>query len=90
MRQSLIDTGKGQNIPLALLANLLESKGPNTINRENVQCRIVVSANVSGRDLGSVVNEIQREINSEVHLPSGFFVSYEGLLWRAWRSRDIC
>ena len=78
MRQALIDTGKGQKVPLSLLANIRESKGPNIINRENVQRRIVVSANVSGRDLGSVVNEIQREIDSQVHLPTGFFVSYEG------------
>ena len=78
LRQALIDTGNGQKVPLSLLANILESKGPNIINRENVQRRIVVSANVSGRDLGSVVNEIQREIASEVHLPHGFFISYEG------------
>ncbi len=67
-----------QKVPLALLANVLESKGPNIINRENVQRRIVVSANVSGRDLGSVVQEIQSKINEKVHLPTGFFISYEG------------
>ena len=48
------------------------------INRENVQRRIVVQANVSGRDLGSVVAEIQKKINEQVHLPTGFFISYEG------------
>jgi Cu/Ag efflux pump CusA len=65
-------------VPLALLANVLEGKGPNIINRENVQRRIVVSANVSGRDLGSVVQEIQSKIDKNVHLPTGFFISYEG------------
>ena len=65
-------------MPLALLADVLDSKGPNIINRENVQRRIVVSANVSGRDLGSVVKEIQDKINEQVHLPTGFFISYEG------------
>ena len=67
-----------QKVPLALVADVLEGKGPNIINRENVQRRIVVSANVSGRDLGSVVKEIQDKINAQVHLPTGFFISYEG------------
>ncbi len=82
MRQMLVDTGNGQGnatkVPLSLLAEVRDSKGPNIINRENVQRRIVVSANVSGRDLGSVVAEIQRKMNENVHLPSGFFISYEG------------
>jgi len=78
MRQALVDTSSGQKVPLSLLADVLESKGPNIINRENVQRRIVVSANVSGRALGDVVAEIQRKINEQVHLPTGFFISYEG------------
>jgi len=78
MRQALVDAADGQKVPLALLADVLESKGPNIVNRENVQRRIVVSANVSGRDLGSVVGEIQRKLNDNVHLPTGFFISYEG------------
>jgi len=78
MRQMLVDTEKGQKVPLALLADVRDSKGPNIINRENVQRRIVVQANVSGRDLGSVVVEIQKKINEQVHLSSGFFISYEG------------
>ena len=72
------ETAGPQKVPLALLADVRESKGPNIINRENVQRRIVVSANVSGRDLGSVVGEMQRKINENVHLPTGFFISYEG------------
>jgi CzcA family heavy metal efflux pump len=78
MRQMFVDTAKGQKVPLALLADVRESKGPNIINRENVQRRIVVQANVSGRDLASVVGEIQSKINKQVHLPTGFFISYEG------------
>ncbi len=78
MGEMLVDTEKGQKVPLALLADVRDSKGPNIINRENVQRRIVVSANVSGRDLGSVVAEIQRKMKENVHLPSGFFISYEG------------
>ena len=67
-----------QKVPLALLADVRESKGPNIINRENVQRRIIVSANVSGRDLGSVVGEIQKKLNDNVHLPTGFFINFEG------------
>ncbi len=78
IRQMLVDTEKGQKVPLSLLANVRESKGPNIINRDNVQRRIVVSANVSGRDLGSVVAEIQKKLNENVHLPAGFFITYEG------------
>ena len=78
IREMLIDTTSGQKVPLALLANVLESKGPNMINRENVQRRIVVQANVSGRDLGSVVSDIRAEIDSNVKLPKGLFISYEG------------
>jgi len=78
MSEMLVDTANSQKVPLALLGEVRDSKGPNIINRENVQRRIVVSANVSGRDLGSVVAEIQRKMNENVHLPSGFFISYEG------------
>ncbi len=74
----LVDTSSGQKVPLALLTNVIESKGPNIINRENVQRRIVVQANASGRDLGSVVREIQTLIAEKVHLPKGFFITYEG------------
>jgi len=78
MRQALVDAATGQRVPLALLSDVLESKGPNIINRDNVQRRIVVFCNVSGRDLGSVVTEIQKKVNENVHLPSGFFISFEG------------
>ncbi|MEO8353069.1 MAG: efflux RND transporter permease subunit, partial [Chthoniobacteraceae bacterium] len=78
IRQTLVDADVGQKVPLALLSDVLDSKGPNIINRENVQRRIVVQANVSGRDLGSVVKEIQDKLNAQVHLPTGFFISFEG------------
>jgi CzcA family heavy metal efflux pump len=78
IRASLVDTADGSKVPLELVAPVRESKGPNIINRENVQRRIVVQANVSGRDLGSVVQEIQKTIDEQVHLPSGFHISYEG------------
>ncbi len=78
IRESLVDTEEGQKVPLSLLADVLESKGPNIINRENVRRRIVVQANVSGRDLGSVVSEIQQKIGKEITLPKNSFISYEG------------
>lgn len=78
IRRMLVDTQGGQKVPLSLLANIRESKGPNIINRENVQRRIIVQANVSGRDLGSAVQEMQKKITDQVHLSSGFFIRYEG------------
>lgn len=74
----LIDTPSGQKIPLAQLAQVTFGTGPNTINREKVSRLLVVSANVSGRDLGSVVEEIQTQIAKMVTLPSGYFIEYGG------------
>lgn len=78
IRDILIDTPVGGKVPLSLIADVRESKGPNIINREDVQRRIVVSANVSGRDLGSVVAEIQKTLGEKVHLSGTYFISYEG------------
>lgn len=76
---TLIDTPTGVKIPLSAVADVLEDKGPNIINRgSNVQRRIVIQANVSGRDLGSVVEEIQKKIDEDVKLPSGYFITYGG------------
>ena len=73
----LVDTPSGEKVPLALIADVLEAKGPNIINRENVRRRIVVSANVSGRDLGSTVSDMQTAVAS-VDLPQGYSVSFQG------------
>jgi CzcA family heavy metal efflux pump len=73
-----IDTASGRVLPLGVLADVEEAKGPNIINRENVRRRIVIQANVSGRDLVSAVAEIQRRIGEDVKLPSGYFVTYGG------------
>ena len=73
----LIDTPAGQKIPLAQVAKIGNGTGPNTINRENVSRLIVVSANVAGRDLGSVVNDIQAKVQ-QVPLPAGYFIQYGG------------
>ena len=68
----------GQRVLLKDVADVYETTGPNEINRENSQRRIVISANVSGRDLGSVVEEIQKKVMSQVQLPEGYYVVYGG------------
>ncbi|APB34382.1 Cation efflux system protein [Gloeomargarita lithophora Alchichica-D10] len=78
IRNLLIDTPTGQKIPLAQVARIDYGTGPNTINRENVSRLLVVSANVSGRDLRSVINEIESNIRQNVTLPSGYFIQYGG------------
>ncbi|MCH7707748.1 MAG: efflux RND transporter permease subunit [Myxococcales bacterium] len=75
--QMLVDTPSGEKVPLELLANVREAKGPNIINRENVRRRIVVSANVSGRDLGSTVADMQAAVEG-IDLPPGYSVSFQG------------
>lgn len=74
----LIDTGTGEKVPLANISEIVSSTGPNTINRENVQRKIVVSANTDGRDLGSVVADIRKRIESEILLPEGYHIEYGG------------
>lgn len=72
-----IDAG-GRKIPLHYVAEILPLVGPNTISRENVQRKIVVSANVAGRDLKSVVNDIRSTIGEQITLPEGYHVEYGG------------
>jgi CzcA family heavy metal efflux pump len=75
---TLIDTPVGAKIPLSQVAEVRVDQGPNTINRENVQRRIIVQANVADRDLGSVIDEIRQRITRDVPLPEGYFVQYGG------------
>lgn len=74
----LIETGGKQRIPLRLVADIRESKGPNVINRENTQRRIVIGANTGERDLESLVLRWQKEVREKVNLPPGYYVSFEG------------
>jgi Cu/Ag efflux pump CusA len=79
IRSTLMDTPTGARIPLAQLADVRKATGPNTINRENVSRRIVVQANVQGRDLNSVVTDLQDRMKSvQAGWPSGYFVEYGG------------
>ena len=68
----------GSRVPLGQLATVTVDRGPNTISRENVQRKIVVQANVAGRDLGSTVDEIRRTVAGDVTLPPGYHVEYSG------------
>jgi copper/silver efflux system protein len=72
------DTPTGQRVPLAELAAVKVTRGPNTISRENVQRKIVVQANVAGRDLGGTVEDIRRAVSARVTLPPGYHVEYGG------------
>lgn len=78
IRNSLIDTDEGKKIPLSYVADVVSVTGPNTINRENVQRKTVVSANVAGRDQKSVVDEIKSKIGEGVKLPQGYRIEYGG------------
>ena len=78
IRNALIDTKDNKKIPLYYVADVVSASGPNTINRENVQRKIVVSANVAGRDLESVVNDIKSKVNQNIQLPEGYRVEYGG------------
>jgi len=75
---TLVDTPVGAKVPLNQVAEVRVDQGPNTINRENVQRRIIVQANVADRDLGSVIDEIRQKISRDVPLPEGYFVQYGG------------
>lgn len=75
---TLIDAPTGVKVPLAQVAQVRVDQGPNTINRENVQRRIIVQANVADRDLGSVIEDVRAAITQKVQLPQGYFVQYGG------------
>lgn len=78
IRNTLIDTASGAKVPIAQVADVRSDQGPNTINRENVQRRIIIQANVAGRDLGSVINDVRERVGRNVALPQGYFVQYGG------------
>ena len=78
IKDLMIDDGQGCKIPLSYVADVVSAMGPNTINRENVKRKIVISANTSGRDLRSVVNDIQERVNEKIQLPEGYHIEYGG------------
>lgn len=78
IKQIPVDTKDGNVVPLQAIATVQDAKGPNIINRENAQRRIVIQANVSDRDLVGVVKKVQAVIDSKVHLPQGYYLTYGG------------
>lgn len=78
VRNALIDCQDGKKVPLEEVCEIVSASGPNTISRENVQRKLVIAANVSGRDVGSVVTDIQKTINDEIRLPEGYHLEYGG------------
>ena len=78
MWETRLDMPQGARVPLGGLADIVEDRGPNFIGRENAQRRIVVTANVAGRDLGGVVADVQERMAAGVALPDGYRVEYGG------------
>ncbi len=78
IRSSLIDTHTGDKVPLSFVADVVSVSGPNTINRENVRRKLVVSANVSGRDESTVIGEIRAAIDRQVTVPENYLIRYGG------------
>ena len=78
IRSTLVTTASGARIPLSALADIRNDRAPYYITRENVQRKMVVMANVAGRDLASVVDDIRRNVAAQVKLPAGYHVEYGG------------
>ncbi len=78
IRNAMIDTHDGRKVPLSFVADIESSSGPGAISRENVKRKIVVSVNVAGRDIGSVVGDIKDIINEHVDFPTGYHIEYGG------------
>ncbi len=77
IKNVLIDSRTGK-IPLHYVSNIISTSGPNTVNRENVKRKIVISANVAERDLRSVVNEIKEKVDQNISLPENYHIQYGG------------
>jgi heavy metal efflux system protein len=78
VKHVLIHTNKGTQIPLSQLANIELKEGPNQIQREDAKRRIIVGFNTRGRDVESIVNELQKKVNTNIKFPSGYYVTYGG------------
>ncbi|VAX38973.1 Cobalt-zinc-cadmium resistance protein CzcA; Cation efflux system protein CusA [hydrothermal vent metagenome] len=78
LREVVVDTPAGLKVPMKALALIYEDRGPNFISRENVQRKIVVMCNVSGRDMGSVVEDTRAAIARQIDMPRGYYVAFGG------------
>lgn len=73
-----VETQSGRRIPLSLVADVREAKGPNVIFRENSQRRFTIGIKPTARDVGTLVTRLQNEVREKVELPEGYFITYEG------------
>jgi CzcA family heavy metal efflux pump len=78
IRSALIDTHDGKKVPLEQVADVVSVSGPSSISRENVQRKIVISANVSSGDLRGIVNDIKEQVSQNIILPEGYWIEYGG------------
>ena len=78
IRDTPLRTSSGGRVPVSAVADVREDRSPNFISRENVQRKITVTANVAGRDLGSVVEDVQNTVASAIELPTGYRIEYSG------------
>lgn len=87
--EALIDTRDGRKVPLEEVADIISGSGPGQISRENVQRHIIISANVAGRDLRGVVNDIQQTVQQQIILPEGYRIEYGGQFESEARASQI-
>ena len=78
IKSAMIINSEGTMVPLEEVAEIVSVGGPNSISRENVQRKIVISANTAGRDVVSIVNEIEERVNNNVNIPENYLVEYGG------------
>lgn len=78
LKSVLVDAKNGAKVPLGHIADVVSVSGPSSISRENVQRKIVVSANVADRDMRTVVEEIQEKVNAQIDFPEGYRIEYGG------------
>ena len=86
IREAMLETHDGKKVPLYYVADIQSSSGPNTINRENVRRKLVVSVNVANRDVGSVVDDIRSRINRHIDIPENYHIEYGGQFESAERA----
>ncbi|HTM92033.1 MAG TPA: CusA/CzcA family heavy metal efflux RND transporter, partial [Flavisolibacter sp.] len=88
VRQLLITTPQGAQIPLNTVANVDIVEGPNQIQRDNSQRRIIVGFNVRGRDIQSTVSELQKKVEEQIKLPPGYYITYGGTFENLEAAKD--
>lgn len=89
VKSILIDTYDGNKVALSEVADIVSASGPNTISRENVQRKVVVSANVSGRDLRSVVTDVQQKVKDNIKVPENYHIEYGGQFESEERASEL-